>query len=403
MITRVKDVVAEDPIRYIWKNLRYFLDAGFVESRITEIHGEEAKKHKKNVEKQAIQIGYCIRQAEEYFRAASQVSLATRPNLLYYGGVSLTKALILLQKDGTCSFDALRESEKHKHHGLELKEKFKNIKVETGPTSFFGSISCRCYTHKHKDDFNHPWGHFPLFYDSLTPTTFSLEAETHVLGTRAPYTASRAFPCSGKAPIKDLISKNLNALALMKSLPDLYDTMQQFSMGSDLWPGKTKVSISVSCVQNEEQEAKETMCHADFSHYFYGVQTTRIDELKTRYNRDFRPWRGHTAPGVYTKAFINYMDPTVGTPPLTCNTDNNGNLYYIMNEEVYLHETASLFVLLFCFGMMSRYHADIWMEAIDKQVQIREIIDDLLNIYDRKFPNLILNQLTSTHYNVRMT
>jgi len=118
MITRLKDTTSEDPNEYVWKNLRYFQDAKRVAEQIADYH--QADKGEPNLRKQATQLGYCIRQAEEYFRASSQVGLATRPTLLYYGAASLTKALVLLRLDGNHSFDALRKSKKHQHHGLDL-------------------------------------------------------------------------------------------------------------------------------------------------------------------------------------------------------------------------------------------------------------------------------------------
>jgi len=60
-----------------------------------------------------------------------------------------------------------------------------------------------------------------------------------------------------------------------------------------------------------------------------------------------------------------------------------------------------MFVLMFCLGMLSRYHADIWMNVIDHHVQVAEITDTLLNVCYRKFPNLILDQLTFTHHCIR--
>ena len=114
MITNCKDITSENPIKEIWKLLRFFQDIELTSKyhcRIHNIPEKEISKDKNlrtNVHKQAKQIGYCIRQAEEYFKASSQVGLATRPNLLYYGTVSLSRALILLKKDGTYSVEYSR-------------------------------------------------------------------------------------------------------------------------------------------------------------------------------------------------------------------------------------------------------------------------------------------------------
>jgi hypothetical protein len=98
MISSVRNIASNNPGEEVWKYLRLFLNPERTAKRIREIHKIESGKHAKNIEKQVIQIAHCIRQAEEYFRASSDVGLATRPLLLYYGAVTLSRALILLKR-----------------------------------------------------------------------------------------------------------------------------------------------------------------------------------------------------------------------------------------------------------------------------------------------------------------
>jgi hypothetical protein len=60
-------------------------------------------------------------------------------------------------------------------------------------------------------------------------------------------------------------------------------------------------------------------------------------------------------------------------------------------------------VVLFCLGMIARYHADIWMHAVDNDVSISELVDSFLNVCSRRFPNLILDQLSDTHHHIHLT
>src|SRR4028119_528656 len=178
MIRYFTEITAENPLKEVWKLLRFFRDVQFASEqhrRLLNISEEQYKKHKKYIEKQAKQIGYCIRQAEEYFQASSQVGLATRPNLLYYGAVSLSQALILLKQNGEYSLDARRNTQKHNHHGLELKSLVKNFKADDdGIEAFFNSLQCNCFTKSDKGQ-KIAWGHFPLFYQSLVPCAFSID------------------------------------------------------------------------------------------------------------------------------------------------------------------------------------------------------------------------------------
>jgi hypothetical protein len=97
-------------LREVWKYLRLFLNVDGTVVKISEMHKVPKGEHEANLKKQGKQIGYCLRQGEEYFQASEGVDLATRPLLLYYGCVSLSQALVLVKKDGTFSLDANRRS-----------------------------------------------------------------------------------------------------------------------------------------------------------------------------------------------------------------------------------------------------------------------------------------------------
>jgi hypothetical protein len=97
---RKLDVVrvnCENPIREIWhilsddeneykvrKNLRSYYE---------EIHATYTDE---DIERNASYFSYCIKQGKEYFTTAPQVSLLTRPLIIFYGMVSLAKAIVVL-------------------------------------------------------------------------------------------------------------------------------------------------------------------------------------------------------------------------------------------------------------------------------------------------------------------
>jgi len=105
MINKIQEIVCEEPNLEIWKYLRYFHDERETIRKIKENFDIKDSKQNANIRKQAEQLSYCIQQAEEYYKAAQQVSLATKSLLLYYGSVALSQALILLKNDGTYSID----------------------------------------------------------------------------------------------------------------------------------------------------------------------------------------------------------------------------------------------------------------------------------------------------------
>ncbi|MET4312846.1 hypothetical protein [Bradyrhizobium sp. RT4b] len=114
-IDNVRTVHASDPAAWAWSALRKFQNVELASTRITRLQNIDPR-WSKNVRKQARQIRYCMIQAREYFAAAQGVSIATKPNLLYYGAMSLALAEILLKQSGDSSLDRARAE--HRHHGL---------------------------------------------------------------------------------------------------------------------------------------------------------------------------------------------------------------------------------------------------------------------------------------------
>jgi hypothetical protein len=111
-------VSSTDASGHAWAGLRRFQNVQFVADVISRLHGV-CKSHAQNVRKQAAQIRYTLIQAREYFDAAGSVTLATKPNLLYYSIMSLAIAEILLKQSGLSSLDKARGQ--HKHHDLTLR------------------------------------------------------------------------------------------------------------------------------------------------------------------------------------------------------------------------------------------------------------------------------------------
>jgi YaaC-like Protein len=114
-IKNARKIRSADRELFAWAGLRKFHNVDVVADKLIEIHSIPARWHQ-DAKKQAQQLKYCLVQAREYFQAAQSVSLATRPNLLYYGTMSLALAEILFKQSGERSLDKARAE--HRHHGL---------------------------------------------------------------------------------------------------------------------------------------------------------------------------------------------------------------------------------------------------------------------------------------------
>lgn len=101
MIDNIKLIKTENPLNEVWIYLKNFLNKDYSANKIIKFHPEiDYKIYKKNIEKQAKQIIYSLKQSIEYFQASNNVSIITKPLLLYYGAVCLSRVVILLKNDG---------------------------------------------------------------------------------------------------------------------------------------------------------------------------------------------------------------------------------------------------------------------------------------------------------------
>jgi YaaC-like Protein len=99
ILTSAAKVDDPDVTRYAWSRLRRFRNISEVEDRIIRLH-QLGTRHRANAKKQATQLRHCLIQAQEYFDAATAVTLATKPVLYYYCIMSLALAEVLLKQSG---------------------------------------------------------------------------------------------------------------------------------------------------------------------------------------------------------------------------------------------------------------------------------------------------------------
>ena len=85
---------------------------------------------------------------------------------------------------------------------------------------------------------------------------------------------------------------------------------------------------------------------------------------------------------------------------LTVIDDLAGNTNFVLNPDAYIIEPAAHYIILYCLSIYCRYHPDLWMKTI-ANTRTAELLESLLNIIYRRFPNMILDQLTRTKYQFR--
>jgi hypothetical protein len=406
-IDKIRDVLTENPTKQVWKHLRFFLDESFVEKQLRQLHAIPIGKFLSDVKKQAKQIHACIRQAEEYFQASSRVGLPTRPVLLYYGAVSLSQALVLMRGNGDYSLDKLRKNKQHRHHGLEIDLKVTEMLMHaTSVEEFFSQLQCKVHLKLDKSQAGQaqPWGQFPLFYQNLVPEVFHVPIEFYEVGRNAHTTEKRVHPCADYLPINKVAQKDLNGLSLLKTLPDMYSMLLHLGIITELARGDVEVKILAEYEKTAEDSKKlkrRSEDHTFYVNYIHAIHKSEFLAFYAAKNPELLVTedRGNTMILRFKKDYpASEEAPRIYYPDIV--EDINGLKYFLSKPAECLPETASYFVLLYCLGTVARYFPDQWIRTIERNVHIAEVIDTLLNIVYRKFPNLILDQLTLTKHHI---
>jgi YaaC-like Protein len=396
MITKVRRIRAVSATAEVWKYLRFFLSTEKTTAQIRATHKIPLGEQDGNLQKQARQIAYSIRQAEQYFRASSLVDLTTRPLLIYYGAVALSQALILIKNDGTFSLDSLRKERKHRHHGLELHANVESASKATSFCQFWETVTCSVHR-KASGDF---WGHFPLLYKSLDPDVFSCVIQIQDLGQTSHLTREIVMTSADLRPLDSVAAEAINAYELLKTLPDVHATMIELGQISGLRPGNINRNVvTYYKPMSAENSNKEIDRVVDTSHFFVdSIGREEQNELFTFYQTK-NPLI--TKQSDYERNLYLTLEKVMpsGTPHSLgyhpdIVEDVFGKKFYILEPEKYVPETAAFAVLLFALGMISRYYPDVWVKNIDANIEMAEVTNAFLNIAFRKFPNLILDQMT---------
>lgn len=374
-----KDIICENPTREIWKFLRFFKDSDYCSNIMRTNLGLGTSHFKAALKKQTLTIGYCIRQAEEYFLASANVTLATRPLLIYYGIICLSEALVLLREN------IRRKGTAQNHHGLFLKP----IGTFSDTQSFFESLNC---------EFNLvaeiPYGQFDRFYKSLSPQQLQIPIKIIKKGSTSVIDSSQITPGVDLRPLESIINEKIKPFELLKYLPDMYHLFRDMKIETNLSRGNLNIIYNHQYGENEQlQKIKET-------HNFY------VDDITSPKKEKFIKFYAEMNPAIklidnFTKNLrlslereytFNQAQPMIYYPDII--EDIHNQKFYVIDPEAHIMELAAFYILSFCLGTLCRYYPDIWIKAIDSNVQITEICDSLLNILVRKFPNLILDQMT---------
>jgi len=370
-----REIITENPYKEMWNHLNYFADADYVDKKVRERFELKDGKHVNCTKKRAKSIAYSMQQAHNYFRASQEVDLSVKPVLIYYGMVSLANVIFLY------NLDSLKSPKIERDHGLELKP------INDSGNSTQGileNISCEICKNK---DSGQPYGHFKNFYNSIVPEcvfvkqTFS--ENDNFLSCKKPFENVK------KLEIGNLVVRKFELLTMLRFLPDMIGQLHLNSIDQNLCSGVLEHKA------RKPKQNKEIIIEINFS----------INELSSEKKEYFENlYRQNKA--ISSSSISNYPRNLHFLYKSEIESENHyfpdmvqdlqGNIYYIYNAEEYIQELANLYICFYCTGMLCRYSPDYWMNWLEKNVGFRHLMDSLCSVAIRKFPNLILNQLTQS-------
>jgi hypothetical protein len=357
----------------VWASLRNFRDASYCEELIRSRHNLGAKEHTDNIRKQSSQAGQCLRQAEEYFGAARVVGPATKPNLLYYGMVSLALATVLLNRTGEYSLDKLRTKIPHRH-GFDLVG-FSTLDPAGSPIAVLEQICCKPSA-----------GLFPIWYEALSPDPVVGKITKILPGNLSNVGLRLLSPGNKLAPFASISGKSLSAIQLLRQIPD----MLLFLADTGVAPDVFWADISL-----------ETNEIAKSYHLTVAAHHVSSPELADRLIRQIR-LVGDSPDKISIRqqgnSFLADIRTTFPPPegfeismPEAGRTLEGQTLLW---DEPPLPEAVAHYGLMFCLSMLVRYYPDQWIRLLDRGHRGANFLLYFVDLAERKFPLLTLNELT---------
>lgn len=374
IIPNVRKVRTADPQAFAWAGLRKFQNVELITEELVQLHNVPAK-FRDDVKKQARQIRYCVIQAREYFAAAQAVSLATKPNLLYYGTMSLALAEILYKQSGDSSLDKARSE--HRHHGL-------SMTAGGIPGGASLAISADALRALPLEIDGQRKGTFELWHRSSRESPIGGNLVTHFdsghsTGFQNIYVAiDEAYP---KVPANGVTLKEcFSCLPFMVEHVSNAGISTNFVRGTALanhWPGEnwrrvTTVTIHPSPLVADLIEGIKVEPSL--------VSFIDLTEIAT---------------GIQIQLTSDWINGSAGMPLPPASMINTGEWRMWTNKPP-LNEFGYFYVALFIAGNYARYFPDRWLYDAERSTPLALAIEELCSYADWRVPWLSLCELGRT-------
>jgi hypothetical protein len=365
---------------FAWAGLRKFLNVEATAQLISRLH-RIGKQHRRNVEKQARQIRYCLLQAREYADAAERVSLVTKPTLLYYSIMCLALAEVLLKHTGNSSLDRAREQ--HRHHGLDFK-----VHAMPGSRSSLGQAAhCLSAAPAVKGN-GEPFGTFELWHQSAREMPIIGEQRER-LGVGQ---STRLDAVLGVADVQ-LPSIPVGGIALLevfRRLPAMLDYMNGVNIPSAI----VRATVSSDFTRTPPNWS------STFSMFIHpaspGLVEGFLDNCRFDANAVDRVNYDDFASGGHLTWRTDSVNPLVNFSLPHGSVLREGQVRFWLDTPP-LNEFGYYYVGLFIAGNYARYYPDRWIADVEQHAPIALAIEEMIRTAEERAPLLTLSEF-SRHY-----
>ncbi|MDB5502630.1 MAG: hypothetical protein JWR89_2532 [Tardiphaga sp.] len=377
IISKARKVRVADPAAFAWAGLRKFQNADLVTKLLIELHNVPKKYHD-DVRKQAQQIRYCLVQAREYFAAANSVTTATKPNLLYYGTMSLALAEILFKQSGASSLDKARDE--NRHHGLVMSTGAipKNSDLET---------SAGMLRAKPHESLGKRRGTFNLWHSSIREhplcgftTTYSQDGSSTI--------AYSVILGAIDNPLPPLPPEGITFAECLASLPLMSEHIEQSSLRTTLIRGK---------LQSDFHTGPEWNARVDVILHPSPLFSKLMDQIHTNPNAIDRIGLRFGENAGIIQIHNDWINGNVSMPFPAGATVNTAE-WRMWTNNPSLNEFGYLYVSLYLAGNYARYFPDKWLFDVEASAPLALSIEEICSMSEWRVPWLALCELDRTLY-----
>lgn len=363
-------ITCENRVREVWKRLSNFKNVDYSLEIISGRHSGKGKAAQ-NWKKQAHQVRAAIIQADEYFEASRNSTLATALNLQYYGITALATAVMLIRGTGDFSLDRLRADPTSKSHGIA----FSGLGINREAARIGSNLLADAYVCPQANGFFKNW------YANI-PSSVPARGLVRVTNQNTERRELRSLGFERIPDYGSLIGRKLTVRELMLRLPDTAKVLSSgalelmmarchHSVHADL-AGK-KVTHTWAIYAKSAEVLWKLLEHFKFCSRSFG-------DIEVQ----------HVGGGNLLLSVTECEEMTLSFP--TIREDRNFERW-IVGDLLGIPTSADIFLISFGLSMISRYFPDLWISTIEAHCTSALACEEFLEYAGFAFPIVALSDL----------